>query len=895
MKRWGERPWLPNEDDKKAAAKLHTQIISRITTQRLGYLDGDEKTALDSVYALFGETRKLCEQHCDGRHFEVLAWHVLNTHVRPFTAKWHVQSKRGMLSALDTTDEFRAELEGLQRRLVRFEVMLAALRDGAMRSPGPEQEETQGEDHNGIAEEMGGAVSWGIPAIQGGIEQKYVADSNAAEKDTVTIADINAAEKQAIEDRRRYYKEFYDPKNPKPHAAALALSGGGIRSATFSLGVLVALARRGLLPQFDYLSTVSGGGYLGSFLTAFLNAELDSSQPPPKPAIGLRADELPFQREGGEAEALRHIRHHSKYLASGSVADRFRMIAAQLYGMLLNGLGVVFLAALFALAEFYIREGRVLERMFAKVTALLEPFAPAAWIAALWQTPIHFLGLLFVLWAIISLVLIRRGKRRQWIADTGLVISGGALLACFVWIGLGGAHHWMANPPQWTRVSKLSREQLLGILGAIPVISSALAGIAGKVLKMVLGLLSAFAAPLFFFGVYLFLYEQAGGIRLPLVAVVGALVYFFVLNINFTSPHRHYRKKLAEAYLIQPAKEPKAGHSFEEAVELKLSEAGAKTHFAPYHLINAALNVPGSKNPAMQGRLTDFFLFSPAFCGSPLTGYKATKDWEDKDSHLDLGTAMAISGAAAAPQMGLGTRKRLTFWLALLNIRLGYWLRNPKKKSGIYGGVPGLSFLVKEMRGSMDERAPWLYVSDGGHIENLGVYELLRRRCKYIVAIDGEQDERMTFAALTTLQRLAAIDLGVKIDIDLDDLRLNEQGLSRSHFRFCRITYPTVPEQYGYLLYLKLSLTGNEGEFLRRYRLDEPAFPHHSTADQFFSEAQFEAYRSLGEHVGDKLFLRALVGEDLAQAPSAKMPSVQVEDWFRELGKRLLEPLPVKP
>ena len=138
----------------------------------------------------------------------------------------------------------------------------------------------------------------------------------------------------------------------------------------------------------------------------------------------------------------------------------------------------------------------------------------------------------------------------------------------------------------------------------------------------------------------------------------------------------------------------------------------------------------------------------------------------------------------------------------------------------------------------MDERSPWLYLSDGGHIENLGVYELLRRRCQYIVAIDGEQDERMTFAALTTLQRLAAIDLGVKIDIDLDDLRLNEQGLSRSHFRFCRIEYPD--DQYGYLLYVKLSLTGNEGEFLRRYRLDEPAFPHHSTADQFFTEAQLK-------------------------------------------------------
>ena len=364
--------------------------------------------------------------------------------------------------------------------------------------------------------------------------------------------------------------------------------------------------------------------------------------------------------------------------------------------------------------------------------------------------------------------------------------------------------------------------------------------------------------------------------------VVLAIVYFALIDVNVTSPHRQYRKKLAEAYLIQRAKNSKPDQPFDEAVELKLSKANSPR--APYQLINAALNVPASKNPAMQGRLTDFFLFSRAFCGSPLTGYKPTIEWENKDGHLDLGTAMAISGAAAAPQMGLGTRRRLSFWLALLNVRLGYWVRNPAKHTGFPFSAPGLWFLLKEMLGWMDERAPWIYVSDGGHIENLGVYELLRRRCKYIVAIDGEQDQRMTFGALTTLQRLAAIDLGVKIDINLDDLRLNEQGLSRSHFRFARIHYPD--KQYGYLLYVKSSLTGNEGEFLRRYRIDDPAFPHDPTADQFFSEARFEAYRSLGEHMGDKLFLRALVGEDLTRSKS-----VEIEAWFCELGKRLLDPL----
>ena len=366
--------------------------------------------------------------------------------------------------------------------------------------------------------------------------------------------------------------------------------------------------------------------------------------------------------------------------------------------------------------------------------------------------------------------------------------------------------------------------------------------------------------------------------------VILAVLYVGFLNINFTSPHRHYRNKLAEAYLIQPAAEPTPARPSQEAVELKLSDLDRATHRAPYHLVNCALNVPASRNPAMQGRLSDFFLFSRAFCGSPLTGYARTEHWERVDPHLDLGTAMAISGAAAAPQMGLGTMRQFSFWLALLNIRLGYWVRNPQKSAWWHGGVPGLWFLLKEMLGSMNENSPWLNVSDGGHIENLGVYELLRRRCKYIVAIDGEQDPKMTFHALTTLQRLARIDFDVTIDVDLDDLRLTPAGLSRSHFRLCRVHYPE--KTCGYLLYAKLSLTGNEGEFLRRYRSDEPVFPHHSTADQFFTETQFEAYRSLGEHVGDGLFLQGMVGG------LGDSDSVNLEEWFQEIGKSLLDPLP---
>ena len=555
------------------------------------------------------------------------------------------------------------------------------------------------------------------------------------------------------------------------------------------------------------------------------------------------------------------------------------MACAQIYGMLLNGLSIVFLVLVAVLVERLVR------------------WVPS--LHGLWTPVTTFVALVLAVIACISPRLLRADVKRQKVADATLASIALVLLALLAWRGLEYCHQFVGawKPERFP----LERTTLLAILGAIPVVASAFPGLFGRLFErasIVLIVLAAVAAPLFFFGVYLTIYHWAEGNELiffghevPRLALVGGLtvtfaaVYFWFLNINFTSPHRHYRNRLAEAYVIQPAENPSADRPFDEAVSLPLSKA--VTQRGPYHLLNGALNVPGSRNPAMQGRRTDFFLFSPAFCGSPLTGYHKTLKWETADPHLDLATAMAISGAAAAPQMGLGTIRNLSFWMALLNIRLGYWLRDPNPtKAGrrAFATTPGLWFLLKEMLGSMDEKASWLSVSDGGHIENLGVYELLRRRCQYILAIDGEQDARMTFAGLTTLQRLAAIDLGVKIHVDLDDLRLNEQGFSRSHFRFCRIEYPK--KQYGYLLYVKLSLTGNEGEFLRRYRLDEPAFPHHSTADQFFTEAQFEAYRSLGEHIGDKLFLRAIID------PLRDSEDLNVEEWFRALGRNLLDPLP---
>jgi hypothetical protein len=74
--------------------------------------------------------------------------------------------------------------------------------------------------------------------------------------------------------------------------SALCLSGGGIRSATFNLGVLQALARADLLHRFDYLSTVSGGGYIGSWLQSWIARERENARkPPPSGQQALRTVE----------------------------------------------------------------------------------------------------------------------------------------------------------------------------------------------------------------------------------------------------------------------------------------------------------------------------------------------------------------------------------------------------------------------------------------------------------------------------------------------------------------------------------------------------------------------------------------------------------------------------
>ncbi len=401
-------------------------------------------------------------------------------------------------------------------------------------------------------------------------------------------------------------------------------------------------------------------------------------------------------------------------------------------------------------------------------------------------------------------------------------------------------------------------------------------------------------------GVGTWLFGRALERPMTLFYFLSAVVLFglaMFLRPNANSLHRLYRDRLSKAFLFDPRgpadgavgrNEPSLdqGRDFPQLDTMKISELS--TRHAPYHLINAALNIQGSDYANRRGRNADFFLMSPLFIGSEATHWASMPAFERAAPGLDLATAVAISGAAASSNMGANSIRPLRVTLALLNIRLGYWLKNPRyigERRGLLQKIKDSAkhplFLFNEMTGRLYENSDDVYLTDGGHIENLGIYQLLRRRCKIIIAVDAEADFSMRFPALVTLQRYARIDLGIRIEMPLERIHKTtcawmggQVGTAKDqlpptkgpHAALGRIEYGGG--QCGYLLYLKSSLTGDENDYVRDYARRYERFPHETTGDQFFSEEQFEVYRALGFHVAH----RALAAQDGVQVVDAAEP-----------------------
>ena len=374
---------------------------------------------------------------------------------------------------------------------------------------------------------------------------------------------------------------------------------------------------------------------------------------------------------------------------------------------------------------------------------------------------------------------------------------------------------------------------------------------------------------------------ETGYLLLGLVSCVGAfLLAAWRIDINLFSLHHFYRNRLVRAYLgasnyPNRKSHPFTGFSADDDIRMCLLRDQR-----PFHIINAALNFSGGDELAWQTRRAGSFTFTPLFCGfeyratrttsgveqTPRTlgGYRPTEYYQSRWGTY-LGSAMSLSGAAASPLAGYHTSAPLAALMTIFNVRLGQWLGNPGDAEAWKSSSPkfGARYLLKELTATANTEAKFLYLSDGGHFENLGIYELVRRGCRLIIATDAGCDPDYAFDDLANALRKCSIDLGAEIEINVEPIRpIDGFKHTKAHHAVGRIHYADGNE--GVLLYVKASLTGGEDPDILNYATNHTVFPHDTTADQAFDEDQFESYRKLGFHIGDELFRAIRVAAEAA-------------------------------
>ncbi len=346
-------------------------------------------------------------------------------------------------------------------------------------------------------------------------------------------------------------------------------------------------------------------------------------------------------------------------------------------------------------------------------------------------------------------------------------------------------------------------------------------------------------------------------LELGLALLLGGLFMSRFVPANRFSLHGMYRQRLMRTFLgaSNPRREPNAFTGFDPRDDIHINEL---RDVRPLHIVNATLNTLSATEMGRNDRAAQSFTFSPLHVGSRLKnfGYRPAaeyhSDGSEGDSGLSLGLALAVSGAAASPAMGVYSSKASAFLMTLANARLGLWFGNPGDDSTWCVTEPplGVGPIVREMLGLTTENNPYVYLSDGGHFENLGLYEMVARRCRFIVVSDAGCDPDYTYDSLGDAIRRIRLDFGISIEFAEPPTATREgQGRGNPRGAIAAIKYSYVdgadaPD--GTLVYMKATLSGTESVDVWNFAKRDPTFPHDPTSDQFFDEAHFESYRSLG-------------------------------------------------
>ncbi len=840
------------------------------------------------------------------------------------------------------------------------------------------------------------------------------------------------------------------PSSPgEPYAKAtrmnllgLAFSGGGIRSASFNLGVLQGLARYGLLPRIDYLSTVSGGGYIGSWLTTWIKRACEKS----KTLVDVSKDlagNYPTEREA-EAAPIRFLRRFTNYLTPRrGLFSGDTLAAAAIYtrNLLLNlAILIPFMAALLLLPRLarqcmnglwpaagasssdygllitllcfvppVIVGGLNLWRLWKPTAGSLEypwhaqpgaigllvvlPLLAGAWFVSPWvlttvdpcallpcrpiadwtQTDktVRAMPAFVALLSLAGIVLVGllggggfAALRGEWTSRVGGWLAAGALAWLFFsGLTLYSVEYWnQANEwgklEEWTDFWK-TKEFWSTVFTLL--MGGGAGGVVGasESSKREIPPTKSPGDRLFEVAPYVLILTLFVSLSLGTEAVLQdhewtsteylvrgflfllglALVLSVVIDINSFSLHHFYRNRLARCYLgaSDQSRCPDpftgfvpTGHTLRISDLVTQPPGGGPDrpgkkwetpYIGPYHLVNTAVNLVSGKELAWQKRKAASFLLAPLYSGfvparttkcgtegeiATLNSEGAFRETAKFESGMSLGTAMAISGAAFTPNMGYHSSPPVAFLMTVLNVRLGWWLGNSLNDSWKKPSPRlGLFYLLFELFGLTNSERNFVYLSDGGHFENLGLYELVRRRCRYIIVCDAGADPALTFEDLGNAIEKCRADFGIDVEIDVDAIRRSkEAGYSETHCAFGKIRYDRVrgggaDASVGTLLYIKASLTGEEPADVEHYADEHPEFPHQSTADQFFDESQFESYRALGKHIAEEVLNGAGEVAEVREQSTYDLflnlrrywypPSVQVESHFTKHAAKVDE------
>ncbi|MEP7239188.1 MAG: hypothetical protein ABI685_15010, partial [Ferruginibacter sp.] len=742
----------------------------------------------------------------------------------------------------------------------------------------------------------------------------------------------------------------------------LAVSGGGIRSASFGLGVMQALVGNNQLEKIHYLSTVSGGGYLGSALTWALHQYKNSdttkanfplgklaaegakvtdksTNPPtedeeqkddtePKKEEELKEKEEP--KEGNMPkededelkgnELLDFIRLHGAYLTPIAKLDIISFAAVVLRSMVMslfvyvNFFTIAITASLFAIYQtVHLIKGENYE-------------TSKDWFFGFGEKGVLFLVGLLILAAMVLLgfifsirtffskkkwnnwyqSFINSQKRLGWwlkFSLTCLVFGSLPFVAKLlqetfsnVWATASASTVFGAIVGMWQYIKASKKEKNKGGSSDLLIYAGAFALFYGVLLFAYIIATEVFlhnaAGNDTTSGLMYNAYDFRHGVVF-LIVIALTLIFGFFVNLNALGPHLIWRSRLMEAFMPDkiavrtnkwfPAKMADVALMKDMCWEngtVPGPDIAGKCKL-PYHIVNTNIILPKSSEVKYAGRGGDNFIISPLYCGSDATKWRKTEDFQktkaSSSGGITLASAMATSAAALNPNAGVSgegvTRNAvISVLLSMLNLRLGYWTSNPKNANTLVSPnffFPGL--WTEIFRNGFSENNKDILLSDGGHFENTAIYELIRRKCNLIIVADGGEDHKFNFDDLANAIEKARVDFGTKIrfmdENKVDDILPGSSGdglfqkkyeISKRGYAFADILYPDDKDgtkHKGTLVYIKLAVIEGLATDVYSFKGVNPLFPHESTADQFFNEKQFEAYRELGYYIGWQMML----------------------------------------